>query len=290
MNIDPSVVGHRIEAIERSIEWRDTTNYAAAVGDANPRFLDDTHPAGLVAHPIFATALTWPLMETFREHLPQGVPPEAILRMVHASESLRLHRAIRPGDRLEISGHVAECIENSAGTLLMLESRGVDRRGEPVFTERAGVLFRGVGVRKNQNDGEKRESNTETREPDWQREIPISPILPYVYDGCSDIVFPIHTSVGFAKMVGLPGIIVQGTALLALAASALVDRCCEGDPERLVEIGCGFRSVVTPGQTVTLAVWETPAESGQRSADFELRDTKGRTALTGGNARFRVKS
>jgi hypothetical protein len=47
---------------------------------------------------------------------------------------------------------------------------------------------------------------------------------PYVYDGCTNIYFPIHTSVGFARMVGLPDIILQGTATLAYAARELADR------------------------------------------------------------------
>ncbi len=286
MQIDPSVVGHRIDAIERTLSWRETTNYAAAVGDANPRFLDDTQPGGLVAHPLFATALTWPLMETFRENLPPGVPGEAILSMVHASERLTLHRAIRPGDKLTISGHIADRIVTSAGTLLVLESRGVDSHETPVFTEQANVLFRGVGADKELKSKQKIENPVFGKEPDWSHELPISPTLPFVYDGCSDIVFPIHTSVGFAKMVGLPGIIVQGTALLALAASALMDRCGSGNPERLLEIGCGFRSVVVPDQTVSLNVWEISQEDGTETVVFEMLDANGKKALIDGHARF----
>lgn len=36
-------------------------NYAAAVGDDNPRCFDDERPAGVVAPPMLAVALTWPL-------------------------------------------------------------------------------------------------------------------------------------------------------------------------------------------------------------------------------------
>ena len=41
-------------------------NYAAALDDANPRYLDDSLPGGLVAPPMFAVAVTWPISERIR--------------------------------------------------------------------------------------------------------------------------------------------------------------------------------------------------------------------------------
>ena len=40
--IDVALAGRELPPVERVVAWRDTTNYAAAVGDANPRYLDDT--------------------------------------------------------------------------------------------------------------------------------------------------------------------------------------------------------------------------------------------------------
>ena len=54
MKLDPKLVGKTLKGLAREVTWRQTTNYAAAVGDANPRYLDDTRHGGIVAPPIFA--------------------------------------------------------------------------------------------------------------------------------------------------------------------------------------------------------------------------------------------
>ena len=38
----------------------------------------------------------------------------------------------------------------------------------------------------------------------WSSDVEIAKTLPYVYDGCTDIVFDIHTSPAYAHSVGLP--------------------------------------------------------------------------------------
>ncbi|MBW2624329.1 MAG: MaoC family dehydratase N-terminal domain-containing protein, partial [Deltaproteobacteria bacterium] len=68
--MDSSQVG-RVEYLpERRITWRDTMNYAAAVGETNPRYFDDTLPEGIVAPPMFAIAVKWPAVD--REVAPEA--------------------------------------------------------------------------------------------------------------------------------------------------------------------------------------------------------------------------
>ena len=51
MEISSRFVGTPLKPLETQITWRQTTNYAAALGDANPRYLDDERPEGIVAPP-----------------------------------------------------------------------------------------------------------------------------------------------------------------------------------------------------------------------------------------------
>ena len=48
--IESSAVGREFAPHEREVTWRDITNYAAAVGDTNPRYVDDSRQGGIVAH------------------------------------------------------------------------------------------------------------------------------------------------------------------------------------------------------------------------------------------------
>jgi len=63
MEISSRFVGAPLKPMETQITWRQTTNYAAALGDTNPRYLDDERPEGIVASPMFCVAVTWPISE-----------------------------------------------------------------------------------------------------------------------------------------------------------------------------------------------------------------------------------
>ncbi|MHA1487548.1 MAG: MaoC/PaaZ C-terminal domain-containing protein, partial [Promethearchaeota archaeon] len=73
-------------------------------------------------------------------------------------------------------------------------------------------------------------------EPVWKKSVYIDKLRSFVYDGCTDIVFPIHTSKKFAHFVGLPRIILQGTATLAFAVKEIINEESERDPNRVREI------------------------------------------------------
>ena len=284
MEIDSSLVGEALPSIERVVEWRDTMNYAASVGDANPRYLDDTRKGGVIAPPLFAVAVTWPMMDKLRDYFQDRIAPEVVMTMVHATEHLIFHRPVRPGAHLLITGKVAAILPQRAGTLMVLELSASDDRGERFFTEYAGAMFRGVDCADAGRGGDGIPVLPDLSYPDeakWESEISISPSATYVYDGCTDIVFPIHTSEGFARMVGLPGIILQGTATLALAAREIVNRECAGDPERLKEIACRFSGMVRPGSAIRLQVFELQDNDARM---FTVLNAEDKAALKSGYA------
>jgi hypothetical protein len=118
--------------------------------------------------------------------------------------------------------------------------------------------------------------------PVWSQEIQVEPMLPYVYDGCTDIVFAIHTSPAFAIGVGLPGIILQGTCTLALAARELVNREAGGDPGRLKTLSCRFSGMIRPGTTISLEL----KFRNKEDLFFEVMNQEGEKAVSKGYARI----
>jgi acyl dehydratase len=56
---------------------------------------------------------------------------------------------------------------------------------------------------------------------------------------------PIHLDDGFARSVGLPGVIAHGMLQMALLARVA------GEPDRLRRLSCRFAGMVRPGDTVT---------------------------------------
>jgi hypothetical protein len=54
-------------------------NYAAAVGDNNPVYFDDTRENGIIAPPMFCVALSYPISEHLGEHLESESFPEEVI-------------------------------------------------------------------------------------------------------------------------------------------------------------------------------------------------------------------
>lgn len=258
LHIPADVVGVKIPPQDRRVTWRETMNYAAAVGDVNPRYFDDAAPEGIVAPPMFAVAVTWPIVTGLQGLLGNALPPAAMHRLVHASEHLVFHKPLKPGRTLSIGGAVTSLSATRAGALLTLRLDASESDGAPVFTERVGAMFRGVSCDPFALPGESPDAvqAPEAGEaPSFEVAIPISREAAHLYDGCTNIVFPIHTSRAFALGAGLPDIILQGTATLAMTARELVNREGDADPGRLLELSCRFTGMVIPGSTIRVRAW-----------------------------------
>jgi acyl dehydratase len=285
MELDSRFVGTRIRPHKADVDRRMTTNYAAATGDQNPLYLDDRRNGALMAPPLLAVALTWPISSNLGQYLlADDFPLDVLLTQVHYSERLDFHRPIRAGDRLTINGRLAGILPHRAGTHCVMRYRAIDPEGIPVFTEHIGVMLRGVackGIGRALNLPKEPQGDWETV-PLWHKKIHIDPLLPYVYDGCSDIVFAIHTSPAFATEVGLPGIILQGTCTLALAAREIINQEADANPARLKALSGRFSGMVRPGSDIRVNL----LARNNHDLYFEVNNQEGEKAIRKGHARI----
>ncbi len=259
-------------------------NFAAAIADANPVYFNDERDEGLVAHPMHSVAVTWPLLEKIETYIDwEDFPRDILATQVHYSEHLILHRLMVPGDRLKVEGKIAAIIPHRAGTHMITCLSAYDAHGGPVFTEYIGALMRGVTCT-DQGRGADAIPAAPPAKPGppftWESPITTDPLLSYVYDGCTRIHFPIHTSRQFARQVGLPDIILQGTATLALAVKEIVNREAAADPQRIGAISCRFTGMVMPGETIVLQV---NGRDSNGHVLFQVLNCQGRSAISNGH-------
>mgnify|MGYP000847461550 CR=1 FL=1 len=286
MELDSSLTGTLLRPFHATVGRRQMMNYAAAIGDHNVCYFNDESPDDIIAHPMQSVAVTWPVCGNIRQYLEGDFPEEIITRQVHYTEYLEFHRPIRPEDSLIISGRIAAILPHRAGTHVVVRFDARDQDAEPVFTEFMGAMMRGVACL---GGGAGREDVPVLPEHPgasggWETRLHIDPLLPYLYDGCTDIVFPIHTSPRFARAVGLPGIILQGTATLALAVRELVNREAGGDPRRLKRLYCRFTGMVIPGSDITVRLTGAGARQEGRDLFFQVENGEGQRALSDGYA------
>ncbi len=289
MQVTSDVVGIKFKPYRTEITQRMINNYAAAVFDSNPVYLDDRRKEGLIAPPTLAAAVTWPIIANIYDYADLGFPPEALFRIVHYSERLLIHRHLVPGDRITIEGEVAAVIPEKRGTHVVFKLPAVDRKGEPLFTEYVGGMMRGVECADKGRGAENIPAlpRAQKGEPLWEVSIPVRREDCYIYEGCADVPFPIHTSPAFAESVGLPDIIYFGIATLARAISELVNRDLEGEPSKICELSCLFRGMVLPESVVRVQLLQKEEAEPCGRLLFRVLNKDGKEAVSGGQLLFR---
>ena len=280
-------VGLLTEARTYEISVRMAQAYAAGVGDGNPRYFNDDSPAGIVAPPCLVYSLQWNA-RTIPNAPAETVPPT---RYVHAATDLRFERPIQPGDRITVQGKRVAVQQRPPGVYVLTRFEMRDSGGALVATVDDGAIARGAST-----DGPDaslaatpplpRPSGGE--DDGWSVTIPISGQAPHVYTECAGIWNPIHTERRVALAAGLPGIILHGSATMAMAARELVNRVASGDPACPKRLAGQFRALVIPGGDIRgVCSGLSAGADGERCAFFEVLNARGEPAVKGGVAIFR---
>ena len=289
MKLTSDFVGARLKEYTCVVDGRWTMNYAAAIGDANPVYFNDEQPQGIVAPPLFPVALTWPIVEHITDYLQaDGFPQEVLFTQVHYSEHLSLHRPVTPGMHLRINGVIAAIVPHRAGTYVVIRYDAQDAGGNKIFTEHIGAMMRGVLCADAGRGGSSIPSVPipEGSSAFWESVIPIDPLAPFIYDGCTNIHFPIHTSVQFAHQVGLPGIIHQGTATFAVSVHDILNKEAAGDPQKLTTVYCRFSGMVIPGSSIRVCLTGKNKMADGTDLFFTVYNAEGKKAISDGYMRL----
>ncbi len=286
MTLNSDLVGTQLKPYETTITMRQTKNHAASIDDGNPRYFDDTNKNGILSHPMFPVTVTWPVLSHLDRFIEaDNFPTEVLLTQVHYSEHLILHRLVQPNDALTVKGVLQAFIPHRAGTHAVIKLDTLDKAGKPVFTEYIGAMLRGVDCGKGgiaDSIPVVPEGNKNNDTSVWASDVHIHPLMPFLYDGCTDIEFPIHTSVQFAKAVGLPGIILQGTATLALVVRDIVDREADMDPSRVTQIGCNFTGMVKPDTDIRILCTDRVCHQNHTDVFFIVLNNENKKAIRNG--------
>jgi len=252
--------------------------YSAALGETDPRYFDTAAPGGVMAHPVFPVCYEWPVSRPIR-HIPEL--REHFPRLVHAEHDLTIHRPVREGDRLKTSVEIVAVQGRRPGAFVVFRFETRDAGGAPVTSTDFGVLYRGVEVQ-----GEDRGSSIDIPSPNAGLRalgpVDIAANAAHVYTECARIFNPIHTDVAHARAAGLPGIILHGTATLALSVSHSL-RALQADPAAVRRVRCRFSGMVLMPNTlhVTGSLKEQILSFETRRDDGEAVVSRGRIELRG---------
>jgi acyl dehydratase len=289
MPLDSSLVGTSSELMSADIDVAWTMAYAAGLGDVLPGYLDTTREQGIVAHPMFSVAIEWRAMVQIIQVLSEaGFPRAEMLRRVHATDDVIVHRAIRPPERLFTRATLAGIERRKAGAYQLTRFDTIDEKGAPVCTTWYGNLYRGVEVagpdRPSPDAPPMLAPSARAASAHSSFAIPISPAAAHIYGACARLGNPvnIHTDLATAKKAGLPGTILHGTATLAMAVSRVIAAEAAGDPTRVGRIHARFGAMVLMPSEIEVRIRASEPGAAGKTVFFEVLSADGGSAIRDG--------
>lgn len=281
MALAASNVGRHWGPVEGQLDPRWTMAYAAGVGDESPQHYDtSTHEQTL--HPLYPVSPEWSLLIN-EVAADEPWSSSDAMRGVHATHDLTLHRVLHVGTEFSLTATVVSLEQRTPGAYLVVRFDAHDTDGRALWTSWMGTLFRGVGI-----DGTAVTLATAEPIPAATEEIlstcstfKIALTDAHVYSECARIWNPIHTDVAFARQVGLDGIILHGTAVLAKAVTHL-SQGMGTDPLEVHRIACRFAAPARPGDVLSVRCGEPHTTGTGTAVAFEVSDSDGRAVIRDG--------
>ena len=274
--LSTGIVGVEVGPLAQRVDARWLMAYAAGLGERDPRYFETRTAGGPMAHPMFPVCYEWPAALAIRA---KTIPDDLAPLSVHATHHLTIARPPCAGDTLLTSARVIAVRRRRAGTLVTTRLTTVDEHGGPVTLTDYGSVYR----------GEEADGDLETEAPRaprlddggeiaWTDRVDVDAGAAHVYTECARIWNPIHTDIAVAHAAGLPGLILHGTATLALAVSRLLARDLGGDATRVTEVAARFTGMVPLPSRFTV---RRRANAG-RSIAFDAVDDEDRSVLARG--------
>src|SRR5262249_9422588 len=123
-------------------------------------------------------------------------------------------------------------------------------------------------------------ANTES--PRAEIPLVVSAGAAHVYTECARIFNPVHTDAAVAAGAGLPGIILHGTATMAMAVSKIVGAEAAYRPERVRRVYGRFAAMVRMPSMTTVRIKSRTAVAGDEAVSFEVLNADGGAAIRDG--------
>jgi acyl dehydratase len=270
-------IGQPGEAVAFPVERERIAAYAAATNDDIPR-----HAAGDLAPPVFSIV---PAFQAMGMAAMAVIPPELLGAILHGEQDFHFRKAIEPGMELETVATPVGMRQRSSGVTVAVRTDTRDAGGDLVTEGYSTTFVR--GAQGAEDVGEEApphrfDESLREREPDAEVAQAYDADQTFRYAEASGDPMQIHLDEGFAKSVGLPGIIIHGLCTMAFTSVAAIKSFTPDDPTRLRRLAVRFASIALPEQTVTTRLWAAGQRDGRDCYAYETTSDAGAVVIKDG--------
>jgi len=274
LKINSDTIQTKIKDFNYSVDRDNIKNYNDAVRNSGIASLIDNQNI----HPLFYTKISWQIIENLNKYLDKPIDKDILKTIVHQSEHIIYHKSIEVPTDLTVKSRLWNLSKHKKGTKMLI--RFDYYAGEELIaTEYSGGLLFGVkllGKGKSLGDIPKTKRIDETYI--WQETIKIDQRLPYTYAKKAEIDAPIHTNPKFAKSIGLPDIILQGTCTFAKSVSLILLKELNNEAKQIKSVAAKFTGMIVPPNKITVSLLKKEADA----LYFDVLNDKNEAVIKGG--------
>ena len=277
MALNTEKLGTTFDAVTETIDADRAKAYAAATNDDNPAY-----ESGKYAPPIFGVVPTWAAMGLA---IPDVVPSEAMMMIVHGEQDMHFHQPLTPGQTLTTRSTAHSIRVGSSGSRYTIQVDSEDADGKPVLTEYVTMFVRGMADGESAGPDKPDHSFPEAARANKVGEftVHVDDDQTFRYRDASGDMMPIHVDDNMAKSVGLPGIIAHGLCTMAMTSQAVIKTVADGDPSRIKRLAVRFSKNVFPGNDVVTTIYDAGERNGRKVYAYEAH-SKGDQVIANGLA------
>ncbi len=272
MGLNPAAVGATSSPFERSWDQTDVLLYALGVGAGSPdptvelEFTTE-NSEGVVPRvlPTFTTIVGQEgAVLGMGGHATPSFGDFDLTTLLHAEQGIRLHREMPTEATISVVTKIVGMYDKGSAGLVVLESEATLAGGEPAFTNRTTLFFRGAGGFGGPRSPDEDPEDTEAvlgaepmpeRAPDAVVTYATRPDQALLYRLSGDHN-PLHSDPAFARQAGFDRPILHGLCTYGFTGRALLHALCGSDPSRFGAMRARFSRPTMPGDVLTVSMWD----------------------------------
>lgn len=242
-----------------------------------------TQAATDLIHPLFLSRISWHIVENLNQYLSQPIEAKLLKTLVHLSDDLEYKHALEYDREYRVKSRLCLITPHRKGTRLTIRFEYFQDDRLVAVEHTTGILFGVKCIGQERQLGSVPSKSHVAEKLIWTKTVSIDERLPYAYAAKAGIDAPIHTDPEFARSIGLPDIILQGTCTFAKAVSVIIDEPAFG-LEGVVGVSANFTGMLlTPNEIEVRVLFH----SDDRLV-FDVLDKDGQAVIKGGNIHKRT--
>jgi len=278
LEISSDFVHAKIKDFIYSVDENDVARYNDAVKNNN-------RPASSVnnnLHPVFFTKISWQIIEKLNEFLETPIDDRILKTIVHQSEHITFHAELKRPTVINVQSKIWSVKAHKKGTKILIKFDYYSDN-ELIATELSGGLLFGVKC-----EGELKSLGVLPKSeridvPEiWEKKIDIDDSLPYTYAEKTGIDADIHTNPKFAKSIGLPDIILQGTCTFAKAVNLILAEEFHHNSYQIKSVSAKFTDMLVVPNKISVRL----LKKENKLLKFDVLNKEGKAVIKGGEISF----